>query len=593
MQQQQPQPHISPTSAQAAISAALKSQRLRKNRGSYSCGRCGQPKKGHVCHLPPLDTATPIVPEPLTSVSAAASSSTRPPAPPPRQPFTHLRRALSFDDDEARDSLDLDADVVQPGRFDAAGLWEVLKRLPPSGLLMAARVCRGWRETAWKMWKSAEELRIRVPERAQIGYVGSLLQKCPALIRLSLKIESEFDATTLACTAFSCPNLEVLEISTSAAAVNRISGYIFLKPLSSFIRRQWDELGRFVSNKRGLRSLKMEGCSSLGGVALTSTSLSTLWLADLHSLSKMIFNCPNLIEISLEFSLQEDDSSDLIAMIDGLGRTCTRLQNIHIASLKLSHSFVLALTAVNFRDLRMLSLVLGIDITDASVAAISSTYTNLELLDLSGSNITDTGLGMICDALPDTLSKLLVALCPNITSSGIQFATAQLPLLELMDCGMTVSDPTSDNPTIEEKSSTPQKASGYNQKMFIKHKRLKKLSLWGGSSLDALFLNCPELKNLNLNLCSNLQPESLVLQCPKLELVSASGCQNLLIGAIRKQVSENFAAGEIHMPLKRLADASKRIQAPPSLYQERREDENKKKKKKRRKVDREVCTIIH
>lgn len=49
-----------------------------------------------------------------------------------------------------------------------------------------------------------------------------------------------------------------------------------------------DELTRFVSNKRGLRSLKMEGCSSLGGVALTSTSLSTLWLADLHSLSKMV-----------------------------------------------------------------------------------------------------------------------------------------------------------------------------------------------------------------------------------------------------------------------------------------------------------------
>ncbi|KAJ0245737.1 F-box/LRR-repeat protein 17 [Hirschfeldia incana] len=580
--QPQPQPHISPTSAQAAISAALKSQRLRKNRGSYSCSRCGQPKKGHVCHLDV--PTTPIAPEPLTSVSAAASSSTRPPAPPPpvRQPFSHLRRALSFDDgvDARGDSSDPDLDgddAVQPGRFRAAGLWEVLKRLPPSGLMTAARVCRRWRETARRMWKAAEELRIRVPDRAQIGYVGSLLQKCPALVRLSLKIDSGFDATTLACIAFSCPNLEVLEISTSGASVNRISG---------------DELGRFVSNKRGLRSLKMEGCSSLGGFALSSSSLSTLWLADLHSLSKMVFNCPNLIEVSLEFSRQEDDSTDLVTMIDGFGRTCTRLQNIHIASLRLSHTFVLALTAVNFRDLRMLSLVLGINITDASVAAISSTYTNLELLDLSGSSITDTGLGMICDVLPDTLSKLLVALCPNITSSGIQFATAQLPLLELMDCGMTVSDPSSDDPTSSERSSTPQKASGYNQKIFIKHKRLKKLSLWGCSSLDALFLNCPELKDLNLNSCSNLKPESLVLQCPKLELVHASGCQNLLIGAIRKQVSENFAAGENHMPLKRLADASKRIQAPPSLYQEAREDENNP-GKKRRKVERELCTIIH
>uniref|UniRef100_A0A1J3JAI9 F-box/LRR-repeat protein 17 n=1 Tax=Noccaea caerulescens TaxID=107243 RepID=A0A1J3JAI9_NOCCA len=588
----QPQPHIPPATADAAISAALESQRVRKNRGSYNCGRCGQPKKGHVCHLPPLDVpSTPIATEPVSCISAAASSSRSTvlsiTAAPSRQSVTHLRRALSFDDVDPRNShdesdldaastdldLQLDTDIVQPGRFHAVALWEVLKRLPPSGLLMAARVCKGWRETARKMWKVAEELRIRVPERAQIGYIGSLLQKCPRLISLSLKIESDLDATILACIAFSCPNLEVLEIATSGAAVNRISG---------------DELSRFVSNKRGLTSLKMEGCSNLGGFALSSSSLSTLWLADLYSLSKMIFNCPKLTEISLEFSRNEDDTTDLVTMVDGLGRTCTRLQKIHIASLKLSHTVVLALTAVNFRDLIMLSLVLGINITDASVAAISSSYTNLELLDLSGSSITDTGLGMICDVLPDTLTKLLVALCPNITSSGIQFATAQLPLLELMDCGMTVSDPNSDNPSTK----TPQKTSGYNQKMFIKHKRLKKLSLWGCSSLDALFLNCPELNDLNLNLCSNLQPESLVLQCPKLQIVYASGCQGLLTGAIRKQISENSAVGENHMPRKRLADASKRIQAPHLLYQETREEDDNY-PRKRRKLEREVCTIIH
>ena len=36
------------------------------------------------------------------------------------------------------------------------------------------------------------------------------------------------------------------------------------------------------------------------------------------------------------------------------------------------------------RGLRMLSLVLGSELTDASVAAIASSYPNLELLDLSG-----------------------------------------------------------------------------------------------------------------------------------------------------------------------------------------------------------------
>jgi|APAra0007618257_1042622.scaffolds.fasta_scaffold02598_11 hypothetical protein len=53
-----------------------------------------------------------------------------------------------------------------------------------------------------------------------------------------------------------------------------------------------DELSRFVANKRGLTSLKMEGCSNLGGFSLSSSSLSTLWLSDLHSLSKMVIEVP-------------------------------------------------------------------------------------------------------------------------------------------------------------------------------------------------------------------------------------------------------------------------------------------------------------
>lgn len=48
------------------------------------------------------------------------------------------------------------------------------------------------------------------------------------------------------------------------------------------------ELGRFVADKRCLKSLKMEGCSSLGSFSLCSSSLGTLWLSDLCSLSKMV-----------------------------------------------------------------------------------------------------------------------------------------------------------------------------------------------------------------------------------------------------------------------------------------------------------------
>ncbi|KAE8725049.1 hypothetical protein F3Y22_tig00009023pilonHSYRG00211 [Hibiscus syriacus] len=138
----------------------------------------------------------------------------------------------------------------------------------------------------------------------------------------------------------------------------------------------------------------------------------------------------------------------------------------------------------------MLSLVLGSDIIDASIAAIASSYSILELLDLSGSSISDSGIGMICNVFPNTLSRLLLVLCPNITSSGIQFATSQLPLLELMDCGMTICDHDSQNPPSDQNSDSEvpnvlnNKLHLMYQKLIIKHSRLKKLSLWGCSGLD-------------------------------------------------------------------------------------------------------------
>eukprot|EP00268_Persea_americana_P052231 TRINITY_DN5841_c0_g2_i11.p1 TRINITY_DN5841_c0_g2~~TRINITY_DN5841_c0_g2_i11.p1 ORF type:complete len:367 (+),score=57.98 TRINITY_DN5841_c0_g2_i11:550-1650(+) len=337
-----------------------------------------------------------------------------------------------------------------------------------------------------------------------------------------------------------------------------------------------DDLGRFVAEKRCLSSLKIEGCTNLGSLNLCSSSLSTLWLSDLFSISKMAFNCPNLKELSLDFSRQENDSTDLINMVDVLGRSCLKLRNIHIASIHLSHSVVLALTSANLRGLRMLSLVLGSEITDASVAAITSSYTNLELLDLSGSSISDSGIGMICNVFPHTLSRLLLALCPNVTSSGIQFAAAQLPHLRLFDCGMIICNPSVENPSVVENGlpadnssqelKHQQKVSNTKlypmyQKLIIKHGRLKKLSLWGCSGLDALYLNCPELNDLNLNSCTNLHPERVLLQCPCLESVQASGCRNKLIGAIQNQVY-NESAEEDYLPSKRLADGSKRVHVP-------------------------------
>ncbi|KAL4038601.1 hypothetical protein IC575_002223 [Cucumis melo] len=583
-----------PQSSAAASTVSNSELKRGKKRGSYNCGRCGLPKKGHVCNLNSSTTSTTtavtaITSTPTTDSTNSARGSTIDPA-----SHSHLRRALSFDEaDDLRSGFHSDLDDIDEadpvfgypdidpdssGRLPATCLWEVLRRLPPTGILAAARVCKGWRETTRKIWRAAELLRLRVPSRAQVGFVGSLLQKCSGLVTLSLRLESDLDSMMLACIAFSCPNLEVLEITKSQSSINRITG---------------GELGRFVADKRCLKSFKMEGCSSLGSFSLCSSSLGTLWLSDLCSLSKMAFNCPNLKEISLEFSRQENDSTDLVAMVDGMGRGCPRLQNIHISSFRLSHAVVLALTAAQLRGLRMLSLVLGADITDASVASIASSYPNLELIDLSGSSISDSGIGMICNVFPDSLSRLLLALCPNITSSGIQFATAELPLLELMDCGMTICDPNatdSTSDTDDHKLSKPPPNSKFHliyQKLIIKHNNLKKLSLWGCSGLDALYLNCPQLDDLNLNSCKNLHPERLLLQCPGLRNVHASDCEELLVGAIRTQLNKAAAPEENLLSCKRLADGSKRIRVPPLVNSLSSDNYTK-----RRKVGSHQCKIL-
>ncbi|XP_010936233.2 F-box/LRR-repeat protein 17 [Elaeis guineensis] len=558
-------------SAAIACSAAPK-RGAPKKRGNYNCGRCGLPKKGHVC---PAGDGHVLPPRSDHRLRRSLSfDEDRTPAPVSATPAMEEEEVAETSVAAAPAAADEEEVEVGGGVLPVSCLVEVLRRLSPKELMGAAAVCRGWMECVKRVWRSAEELRLRVSPRSQIGFVGSVLHKCAGLARLTLRIESDVDATLLACVAFSCPSLEAFEINIGDNAVNQITG---------------DELGRFVAEKRCLSILKVEGCTSLGFLNLYSSSLSILWLSDLCCISKMVISCLNLKELSLDFTRQENDSTDLVTVMDSLGRTCPRLRNMHIASIQLCNEAVLALASTNLRvrGLRMLSLVLGSRITDAAVAAIVSSYSSLELLDLSGSSISDSGIGMICNTFSQTLSRLLLALCPNITSSGIQFATAQLPLLQLIDCGMSKCAINSQYESPEENGLIGNEGSGelgrcqkspmpkpqpIYQKLIIKHGCLRKISLWGCSGLDALYLNCPELNDLNLNSCTNLHPERLLLQCPNLEHVHASGCQDMLIGAIRNQVLNEFAAVQNHLPCKRLADGSKRVQVPGYPLQQPSDD---------------------
>lgn len=188
------QPHPATPGGAADFAAAFRPNNGKK-RGSYNCGRCGQPKKGHICHLPPSSTAA----TPTDSTSSAATPISVPR--PPRQPYTRLRRALSFEDaaeseneneennNEGEVAEESDDVAVTSGELRGSCLYEVMRRLAPMELLIAAKVCKGWRDTSRRIWKAAEELRLRVPVRSQLGFAGSVVRKCPGLLRLSLRME--------------------------------------------------------------------------------------------------------------------------------------------------------------------------------------------------------------------------------------------------------------------------------------------------------------------------------------------------------------------------------------------------------------------
>jgi hypothetical protein len=149
-----------------------------KSRGSYNCGRCGQPKKGHVCVAPAAPVA--LSPSPSSSSGAAASGTWA---------GDHsLRRALSLDDKKPKaEDGDDEATTDVAGRPVPKELMaEVLRRLGPRGVMAAAEVSRAWRDCAARVWRATEELRLRA---AGIGILGALLPRCTGLARLSLRME--------------------------------------------------------------------------------------------------------------------------------------------------------------------------------------------------------------------------------------------------------------------------------------------------------------------------------------------------------------------------------------------------------------------
>jgi hypothetical protein len=91
-------------------------------------------------------------------------------------------------------------------------------------------------------------------------------------------------------------------------------------------------------------------------VEMLFTMIASLFSALIHwrGCFLQVMNCPNMSELSLCFTEHSSDCTNLITLMDGLGRTCPNLEKMHISSKQLSNEAVCALENANLRYLSAL-----------------------------------------------------------------------------------------------------------------------------------------------------------------------------------------------------------------------------------------------
>ncbi|KAJ7539736.1 hypothetical protein O6H91_11G107100 [Diphasiastrum complanatum] len=475
-------------------------------------------------------------------------------------------------------------------------LLQIMARLPPTALLVAGHVCRQWQQCAERTWAAVREahLILSVPTLGSTNkneeiyrltpsprtYIPFILQKCSNLVHLMISVLSQLDDTFLKSIASSRPELSSLEINMIGNGINTMTG---------------EGLEFLASTCKLLSCLKIEGCQVLSRCHIVNSEIKTMWLSGCQKLTNMVLESPLLMELSLDFvtgmNANLDHSTNCPDSLSDLtGQLAKKLQNVqklHLASPLLDDRAVFNLLSARFRCLRMLSLIYGVGITDESAIVIASNCSDLELLDLSGSSITDKALVSISTAFSKSLRRLLVAVCPKISEVGLQEAVAHLPLLELLDCGRALGDGQMDNMSLPQKGQnhrvarlvTVDNGQGKIRKtkscpiqtgkkpfraLVLQHSRLEKISFWGCSNLQSLVLDCPNLIDLNLNDCQNLRSDDLVLRCPYLRQIHALNCEQSIVQRARNQIKISIFSKDSQVPMLWHLDGSKRVHAPIS-----------------------------
>ncbi|GAQ77814.1 Leucine Rich Repeat family protein [Klebsormidium nitens] len=328
-------------------------------------------------------------------------------------------------------------------------LLRILAKLPPCTLALSALVSRRWHSCSDAIWPLVERADLVLnngsPKPGQVSaalgasrHVTEVLQKCVGLRRLVLTVTGRIEDAVLSAIATCRPELTDLEIRVANNGVNVISGAA---------------IGLLLARCQFLRVLKLDGCRCVSRVKVSSQTLTTLWLTGCDRLLFLEMDCPQMRELALDLipppgfgapsaAHRDAAAATLLALLKQVRALGARLERFHLSSPFLSDRAVATIFARNFSNMRALSLTQAPELTDFGVDVIVRTCPNIELLDLSGSTVTDVGLHHLATRYAESLRSLLIAGCSKVTSDGLAAAVAGLRQLVLLDCGYVFTEST-------------------------------------------------------------------------------------------------------------------------------------------------------
>lgn len=345
----------------------------------------------------------------------------------------------------------------------------------------------------------------------QDSRIEAIAENCHGLTELNIQRCIQVGDAGLYALAENCPSLTSLDISycprVTSAGVDALHN-LPLKTLATVGCYELNDAAfREFMNLEALNAAQCQNITdeTLGNLSahcacsLRSLAISSRYVTD-TGIAYLIRSCPSLEALNLT----------------GCSRVARETLTAAFTSKCALQKFVAPITEQGVGD---------DSFPFSAIAAISAPFstTNLEFLNIAGSDITDRTLVHIASFCPQ-LSSLVVAGCAHITDAGLRILYSKLPLV-LLDASRC--------PLVTDGSV---RALAESSGEYLTCVMLNSVPGITDFTLMALAEHCPKIKTLDIShneRITNTGIAQIAAACPCLEFIALEDCKGLDDGALR------------------------------------------------------------